>query len=247
MTTEHKRRASEASSTKSRSISAHHFLSPSPSASPSPSPSLKSGFNPKTSPVLASFSDQFSPSISAKNFKWSRPLLIDSALPTEFRVTHSKQRTGTFLTGARTHISVFRFSPKSAQNPASENPKNSPGFAAPKTFLPGSAQNIESDVTYSKQKTGEFLPGAPTHLRIFGTSSISAPICKWSRPLLTESAPQTEFRLTRSKQRAEKFLTEARTHIRVFEFWQISAQNPALISANLKTTKSLGGIAWLLQ
>jgi 2-keto-4-pentenoate hydratase len=34
-------------------------------------------------------------------------------------------------------------------------------------FLPGSAQNIECDVTYSKQSTGKFLPGATT------TSSLS--------------------------------------------------------------------------
>jgi hypothetical protein len=29
-------------------------------------------------------------------------------------------------------------------------------------FLPGSAQNVESDVTCSKQSTGKFLPGATT-------------------------------------------------------------------------------------
>ena len=47
-----------------------------------------------------------------------RPLLIDSALPTEFRATHSKQTTEKFLTGARTHISIFNFSPFPTQNPA---------------------------------------------------------------------------------------------------------------------------------
>jgi TonB family protein len=31
-----------------------------------------------------------------------------------------------------------------------------------KSFLPGSAQNVECDVTYSKQTSGEFLPGAGT-------------------------------------------------------------------------------------
>src|ERR1700722_16136805 len=46
-----------------------------------------------------------------------RPLLIDSALQTEFRATHSKQTTEKFLTGARTHISVFNFSPFTTQNP----------------------------------------------------------------------------------------------------------------------------------
>ena len=47
-----------------------------------------------------------------------RPLLIDSALPTEFRATRSKQRTEKFLTGARTHIRIFNFSRFTTQNPA---------------------------------------------------------------------------------------------------------------------------------
>ena len=41
--------------------------------------------------------------------KWSRPLLIDSALQTKFDLTYSKQTTEKFLTGARTHIKVFEF------------------------------------------------------------------------------------------------------------------------------------------
>ena len=45
-----------------------------------------------------------------------RPLLIDSALPTEFNATHSKQTTEKFLTGARTHIRILNFSPSSTQN-----------------------------------------------------------------------------------------------------------------------------------
>src|ERR1700734_4392240 len=73
-----------------------------------------------------------------------RPLLIDSALPTEFRVTHSKQTTEKFLTGARTHISIFNFSPFTTQNPtqliqllrARPEPKTVPSVA----LLPGSAQ-----------------------------------------------------------------------------------------------------------
>jgi hypothetical protein len=32
-------------------------------------------------------------------------------------------------------------------------------------LLPGSAQNIECDVTYTKQTTEDFLPGATTHIR----------------------------------------------------------------------------------
>src|SRR5580704_10738542 len=45
---------------------------------------------------------------SLTKYKWSRPLLIDSALQTEFDVTYRKQTTEKFLTGARTHISDFR-------------------------------------------------------------------------------------------------------------------------------------------
>jgi hypothetical protein len=44
-------------------------------------------------------------------YNWSRPLLTGFASQTECDVTHSKQTTEKFLTGARTHIRVFRFSP----------------------------------------------------------------------------------------------------------------------------------------
>jgi hypothetical protein len=47
-----------------------------------------------------------------------RPLLTGTALPTEFRATHSKQTTEKFLTGARTHIRIFNFSPFTRQNSA---------------------------------------------------------------------------------------------------------------------------------
>jgi len=128
-----------------------------------------------------------------------RPLLIDSAPQTEFVLTHSKQTTEKFLTGARTHIRIFSFSPLTTQNPTQliqrllvyleeKHPKSSatvnlflsrrftraslrfctrpaPEVVASAAFLPGSAQNIESDVTYSKQSTGKFLPGATTRFR----------------------------------------------------------------------------------
>ena len=44
--------------------------------------------------------------------KWSRPLLIDSALPIEFGLTYRKQTTEEFLTDARTHISETRICAK---------------------------------------------------------------------------------------------------------------------------------------
>jgi len=46
-----------------------------------------------------------------------RPLLTGSAPQTEFNPTHSKQTTEKFLTGARTHIRIFNFSPFTTQNP----------------------------------------------------------------------------------------------------------------------------------
>jgi hypothetical protein len=36
----------------------------------------------------------------------------------------------------------------------------SKGSVCSNTFLPGSAQNVENDVTHSKQKTAPFLPGS---------------------------------------------------------------------------------------
>ena len=47
-----------------------------------------------------------------------RPLLTGTALQTEFVLTHSKQMPNKFLTGARTHIRIFNFSPFPTQNPA---------------------------------------------------------------------------------------------------------------------------------
>jgi hypothetical protein len=120
---------------------------------------------------------------SLTKYKWSRPLLIDSALQTEFDVTYSKQTTEKFLTGARTHISDFgklpNLSPVSSRKKLSKRLRRagakrqriSPLLAAPPTpflskvpalktaFLPGSDQNIENDVTYRKQRTENFLPG----------------------------------------------------------------------------------------
>ncbi len=49
--------------------------------------------------------------------KWSRPLLIDSALPIEFGLTYRKQTTEKFLTEARTHIRETRFAQHSDASP----------------------------------------------------------------------------------------------------------------------------------
>ena len=51
------------------------------------------------------------------------------------------------------------------------------GSVCPNTFLPGSAQHVEIDVTYSKQSTGEFLPGS----RIARLCSFSLRVCEKGR------------------------------------------------------------------
>jgi hypothetical protein len=176
----------------------------------------KSGSRP---PRLGQIAHQNEPVVTSKCIS-GRPLLTGSAPQTEFRATHSKQTTKKFLTGARTHISIFNFSPFPAQNLAQLiqrrryriNPRRSSHrrnpYQIPKTvppenstvslflsrwftraslrlctrpaskavlsvaLLPGSTQNIESDVTYSKQTTERFLPGATTTSRRVDDPSI---------------------------------------------------------------------------
>ena len=68
-------------------------------------------------PRLAQIAHQNEPVVTSKCAS-GRPLLIDSAPPTEFRATHSKQTTEKFLTGARTHIRIFSFWTFTTQNPS---------------------------------------------------------------------------------------------------------------------------------
>jgi len=169
-----------------------------------------------------------------------RPLLIDSAPQTEFAATYSKQTTKKFLTGARTHIRIFNFSPFTTQNPAQlihrlhalirrkrvhtkySNRVNSlhsrrftraslrfHALPAPKIvpsaeLLPGSAQNIENDVTSTKQTTEDFLPGATT-------------TCSLSR----DSAAFTIENLSRNVQvlRRRPFLMPGRAPLTLFAGW----------------------------
>src|ERR1700723_972242 len=164
---------------------------------------------------LAQIAHQNEPVVASKCAS-GRPLLIDSAPPTEFVLTRRKQTVEKFLTGARTHIRIFSFSPFTTQNP-SQLIQRTPALPAEAEFLPGSAQNVENDVTYSKQTTEKFLPGATTTHSALSNPHYSELKSVAFRPevvpLLTESDPQTEFDLTRRKQTTEKFLTEARTHI----------------------------------
>ena len=104
-------------------------------------------------------------------------------------------------------------------------------------FLPGTAQYVENDVTYSKQTTATFLTGATTacqpnqrssriaHSTALASPSITAEPSAAARPslvtrhlsptapFLTGSASQTELPVTHSKQTTAPILTGARTAI----------------------------------
>ena len=59
-------------------------------------------------------------------------------------------------------------------------------------FLPGSAQNIECDVTYSKQSIGKFLPGATTTCSVaqFLTEFRAAPDAQRKRESASRDASE---------------------------------------------------------
>ena len=75
------------------------------------------------------------------------------------------------------------------------------------TFLPGSAQNVENDVTYSKQSIGEFLPGATT------TCSVAQFLTETRIALLT-SLPGPFFAEEFGSQNciSNRFCTKNRSH-----------------------------------
>ena len=66
------------------------------------------------------------------------------------------------LTGSRFAYKLFEICQVPTEILAPENLRKTPRFSDASALLPGSVQNIENDVTYSKQRTGEFLPGATT-------------------------------------------------------------------------------------
>src|ERR1700722_2774602 len=75
-------------------------------------------------------------------YKWSRPLLTESASHSEIDVTYSKQSIRKFLTEARTHISVLRFCAEFApkQSPPCRKESASRG-ASEQGKIPLKAQN----------------------------------------------------------------------------------------------------------
>ena len=154
----------------------------------------------RSNPPIPNLKPSQNSKILAQICKWSRPLLIGTAPQTEFDATPRKQTTEKILTGARTHIrnsakqhlSARRNPTFHSQNGPPEAPiagRRSPSFLSrlprvhlrrtkvsgwPSRFLPGSAENIECDVTSRKQTPTKFLPGATTAL---GDSAFQGFVC----------------------------------------------------------------------
>jgi len=103
--------------------------------------------------------------------------------------TCRKQTIKPLLTGSRFAYKLFEICQISTQNLAPDSLIKMPRFSDSSAFLPGSAQNIENDVTSRKQTTGKFLPGATTtHSRLVVqlTNRRSNPIFRSLRmPLIT--------------------------------------------------------------
>ena len=91
-----------------------------------------------------------------------RPFLTGSAPQTEFDVTHSKQTPKKFLTGSRTAIKLFNLCTRRTRDFAWANLHSRDASHGVKALLLGSASPVENDVTHSKQRLTEFLPGATT-------------------------------------------------------------------------------------
>ena len=86
----------------------------------------------------------------------------------------------------------FATEPNHSRNNSQVPPRSEPPiYKWSRPLLPGSAQNIENDVTYRKQTTEKFLPGATTHIRIFRLLPFSFPRKPRNRtPLSTPPEPR---------------------------------------------------------
>ena len=104
---------------------------------------------------------QFAPK-KATDSPRARPFLTGSAPQTEFDVTRSKQTPENFLTGSRTAIKLFNLCTRRTRDFAWANLHSRDASHGVKAFLLGSASPVENDVTHSKQRLTEFLPGATT-------------------------------------------------------------------------------------
>jgi hypothetical protein len=85
--------------------------------------------------------------------KQKRPVLIENFEPNRARVFAPRHAPHIAPTSDAGHSSV-------AFLPGLPRAFFAKGSVCANTFLPGFAQHVEIDVTYSKQSTGEFLPGS---------------------------------------------------------------------------------------
>src|SRR5580704_17613245 len=142
----------------------------------------------KSRSIRVVFNEKFSTQDCISNRFWSK------------NRSYRKQTIKPRLTGSRIVIRHFGIPSHSVAQRSSFCKWSRP-------LLSGSAQNIENDVTYSKQTIGKFLPGATTRIGHF--EFFAYPLAQrtgfynWSRPLLTESVTQTEFVATLRKQTTE--------------------------------------------
>jgi hypothetical protein len=120
-----------------------------------------------------------------------RPLLVDSALPVEFALTHSKQTTEKFLPDTRTHIRIFNFRPFTTQNPAQLiqrhrfiDPRRSSCGRTSTRFWPKSR-------SYRKQRLNPFYPGPEPHSAI----SIFCAFFRKPSPLKVQPYPHSTHRI----------------------------------------------------
>src|ERR1700723_196366 len=116
----------------------------------------------------------------------------------KFGAASSERTTDAILPPISPHP-THHFSPNKRQIRSGFNKRFLP-------FLPGSAQNIENDVTYSKQSIGEFLPGATT------TCSVAQFLTK-TRIALLPSSPGAFFagRFRQQNRISNRFCTKNRS------------------------------------
>ena len=146
------------------------------------------------------------------------------------------------LTGSPEALfSTSRSGARSSTSTRAVNPEGiHPETHCRRAFLPGSAQNVECDVTSTKQTVGEFLPGARTPQ--FGSRMLSRGaqcrvLGEHSSAFLTGTALQTEIAVTRSKQTTASFLTGAKIDTLAFHLSLTETYSAAPTSRRFATLR----------
>ena len=188
-------------------------------------------------PPISAFPATENPSISI----FDAAFLPGTAQRVENDVTHSKQKTATFLPGTRiaprglrqgtaSCPDLRRVCPELRSGAAPEcgvvkRSRQGTAFypelrraAVPSLICPDEENSFRA-ASPARASACALYPGAanlnsePFPTRLPGPFFATNSVC--SRPFLTGSAPQTELTVTHSKQTLEKFLTGARMHIKL--------------------------------